>query len=146
MSDLAPILVATDFSPGAEEACKLAQRLAAALDSDVILAHVLADPTLVGPLDTEPLREIYESARTWASGMLDKWAEEARGRGVRMRVVVRTGEPHEQLVALAAEEHAGLVVMGTHGRGRIDRMLLGSVADRVRRLAPCPVLTVRESS
>jgi nucleotide-binding universal stress UspA family protein len=47
-------------------------------------------------------------------------------------------------VALAVDERADLVVIGTHGRGGIDRALLGSVADRVVRLARCPVLTVRE--
>ena len=62
----------------------------------------------------------------------------ARGRAL------RTGVPHEEIVALAQDERADLIVIGTHGRGGINRALLGSVADRVVRLAPCPVLTVRE--
>jgi nucleotide-binding universal stress UspA family protein len=51
--------------------------------------------------------------------------------------------PHEEIVALATDELADLLVIGTHGRGGMSRALLGSVADRVVRLAPCPVLTVR---
>jgi nucleotide-binding universal stress UspA family protein len=47
-------------------------------------------------------------------------------------------------LALATDERADLIVIGTHGRGGVDRALLGSVADRMVRLAPCPVLTVRE--
>jgi nucleotide-binding universal stress UspA family protein len=49
------------------------------------------------------------------------------------------------IVDMAAREHAALIVMGTHGRSGLDRILLGSVAERVIRLAPCPVLTVRQS-
>ena len=57
--------------------------------------------------------------------------------------VMRTGVPHEEIVALATDELADLLVIGTHGRGGVSRALIGSVADRVVRLAPCPVLTVR---
>jgi nucleotide-binding universal stress UspA family protein len=52
--------------------------------------------------------------------------------------------PHDEIVALATDERADLVVIGTHGRGGVNRALLGSVADRVVRLSPCPVLTIRE--
>ena len=61
---------------------------------------------------------VYGSARAWAEKTLEDWA-------------------------IAADEKADLIVMGTHGRGELERALLGSVADRVIRLAPCPVLTVR---
>jgi nucleotide-binding universal stress UspA family protein len=54
-----------------------------------------------------------------------------------------SGVPHEEIVALAEAERADLVVIGTHGRGGLGRAVLGSVADRVVRLAPCPVLSVR---
>ena len=54
------------------------------------------------------------------------------------------GVPHEEIVALATDERADLIVMGTAGRGGLGRALLGSVADRVRRLAPCPVMLVRQ--
>lgn len=61
-----------------------------------------------------------------------------------VRTVIRKGPAQAEIVALAAEERADLVVMGTHGRGGVSRVLLGSVADRVLRTAPCPVLTVRK--
>jgi nucleotide-binding universal stress UspA family protein len=57
--------------------------------------------------------------------------------------VLRTGVPYKEIVGAATRERADLLVMGTHGRGGLDRALLGSVADRVIRLAPCPVVTVR---
>lgn len=67
-----------------------------------------------------------------------------RKKGATVRPVIRTGSPSEQIVDLATSEHADLVVMGTHGRGGVSRVLLGSVADRVIRFVPCPVPTVRK--
>jgi nucleotide-binding universal stress UspA family protein len=54
--------------------------------------------------------------------------------------------PFEEIVKVAQEERADMIVMGTHGRSGLNRALLGSVAERVIRLAPCPVLTVRQTS
>ena len=58
---------------------------------------------------------------------------------------MRTGVPHEEIVATARDEGADLIAMGTHGRGGLNRLVLGSVCDRVIRLSSCPVLAVRES-
>jgi nucleotide-binding universal stress UspA family protein len=58
-------------------------------------------------------------------------------------VALRTGVPHGEIVAAATDERADLIVLGTQGRGGLEHALLGSVAERVVRLAPCPVLTVR---
>lgn len=121
------VVVPTDFSACAEEAWALAQRVAQVSGSELVLVHVLE-----APLDSE------------ARETLEQWAAKARQRGLKARTVVRTGTPHQEIVALATDERADLVVIGTHGRGGLNRALLGSVADRVVRLAPCPVLTVRE--
>jgi nucleotide-binding universal stress UspA family protein len=68
----------------------------------------------------------------------------SRGEGLSARAALRTGVAYAEIVATATDERADLIVIGTHGRGTFERALLGSVADRVVRLAPCPVLTVRE--
>ena len=60
-----------------------------------------------------------------------------------MRTIVRTGLAQEEIVNLATDERADLIIIGTHGRTGLNRLLLGSIADRVIRFAPCPVLTVR---
>ncbi len=138
------IVMATDFSAGAEAAWLLAQRLAAAFGSELILVHVLAEAALLGPLSSDRLREVYDAASTWATGMLEGWAEQARSNGLTVRLALPTGVLAEEIVGLASEERADLIVIGTHGRGGMKRVLLGSVADRVVRLASCPVLTVRE--
>jgi universal stress protein A len=142
------IVVPTDFSRCAEEAWTLAQRLADAFGSELLLLHVLVEAPLFqeGPFTMDKARRVYEAARKWAEESLEQWAGTARGKGLNVRWVLRTGVPYREIVALATDERADLVLIGTHGRGGIDRALLGSVADRVVRLAPCPVLTVREPS
>ena len=95
------------------------------------------------PIQHGWVREVYATARTWGRAELDKWAAQGAAAGLKVRPVLRSGVPHEEIVALATDEFADLLVIGTHGRGGMSRVLLGSVADRVVRLAPCPVLTVR---
>jgi nucleotide-binding universal stress UspA family protein len=132
------IVCPTDFSACAEEAWGLAQRVAAAFDAELVLTHVLVETPLYseGPFTMEKTRQVFESARRWAAETLELWAAKARGAGLHVRVALRKGVPHEEIVALATDEKADLVVIGIHGRG--------GVADRVVRLAPCPVLIVRE--
>ena len=139
------IVVPTDFSDCAEDAWGLAQRLAAVSGAELVLVHVLVEAPLFseGPFTMDRVRKVYETARTWGQESLDTWMAEAQAKGLKARVALRTGVPYREIVDLVTDERADLVVIGTHGRGGIDRALLGSVADRVVRLAPCPVLTVR---
>jgi nucleotide-binding universal stress UspA family protein len=143
MSPSAPfrrILVPTDFSVSAERAWSLAQRLARTADAQLVLVHVIsasASPLIrAGPAS--------EAARKWAAEELEDCGGKARAQGLRVRVALRTGVAYREIVALAREDEVDLIVMATLGRGGIRRALLGSVADRVVRLAPCPVLTVPE--
>ena len=142
------IVVPTDFSPSSEQAWALAQRLATALGSEVLLVHVFAEAPLwgEGPFNMEHVREVYATSRQWVRDKLEEWARPARTAGLHVRPVLREGVPHEEIVALATDERADLILIGTEGRGGLNRALLGSVADRVVRLAPCPVLTVRGAS
>jgi len=142
------IVVPTDFSSCAEAAWEIAQRLAAAVGSELVLAHVLVEAPLFdeSPFNTEKTRGVFEVATRWAEEHIEQWAAAAKRKGLKVRTAMRRGQPHAEVVALAMDERAALVVLGTHGRGGLDRALLGSVADRVVRLAPCPVLTVREPS
>jgi len=139
------IVVPTDFSSCSQEAWALARRLAGAFGSELIPVHVLVESPLWGesPFNMDRVREVYDTARTWGRAELDKWAAQGAAAGLKVRTVLRTGVPHEEIVAVATDELADLLVIGTHGRGGMSRALIGSVADRVVRLAPCPVLTVR---
>jgi universal stress protein A len=139
------IVVPTDFSGCSEEAWALARRTAEAVGSEIVLVHVFVEPPSYGEalLPVDSAWQVIESARKWVQEELEKWASAARAKGISVRTLVRTGAPHQEIVNLATDEHADLVAMGTHGRSGMSRLLLGSVADRVIRLAPCPVLTVR---
>ena len=136
------IVVPTDFSVCAEAAWAVARRLARALGSELILVHVLVEPALWGPLNRDLAQEVHGSARAWATQMLESWAQEGRDQGLAVRLALSTGVPYKEIVDLIGGERADLVIMGTTGRGGMDRLLLGSVADRVGRIAPCPVLMV----
>lgn len=143
----ARILVPTDFSAQSERAWAAARGLARALGAELALVHVFAENPLFseGLVSGERVREVYRTGREWADKTLTSWAEAARADGLTVSTAIRTGIPYREVVAAAKESRADLIVIGTHGRGGLDRALLGSVADRVIRLAPCPVLAVRET-
>lgn len=141
------IVHATDFSEGARRADALAVRLAAALRAELVLVHVVQEAVLFGEglMRIEAVREVFEGQQRWARERLAARAAEIAATGVPARGVVRLGAPAGEIVRLAEEERADLIVLGTHGRGPIGRFLVGSVADRVVRTAPCAVVTVRDS-
>lgn len=142
-----PVLLhPTDFSEGAEAARAQAIRLALALNGEVVLLHVALEAPLFreGSSGMAEVRRVYEAQQTWAREAIEELAGRTRGAGVPTRGLVAVGVPHREIVRLAAELGAALVVMGTQARGGVERAFLGSVADRVVRTAPCPVLTVRE--
>ena len=140
------IVVPTDFSDCSEEAWALAKRVAGTLGSEVVLAHILVEPIVYGDpaLAADSTLQLFERGRKWVEDELEKWASAARAEGTTVRTIVRTGSAHEEIVNLATDERAELIIIGTHGRTGLNRLLLGSVTERVIRFAPCPVLTVRK--
>lgn len=92
-----------------------------------------------------PNDDFSAAGRAWAAE-LERWADAARDNGCKVRTVLRVGVPYREVIMSAGEEEADLVLMATHGRGEIQRLLLGSVADKVVRMAPCPVLTVKQAA
>lgn len=141
------ILHPTDFSECAEQARALAVRLAKSLGAELVLLHVAVEAPLYreGLTGMREVRRVFEAQREWAQQTLEERAAEIRGAGVATVVRLAVGAPHDEIVAAAQDEGADLIVIGTHGRGGLERFFLGSVTDRVIRTAPCPVLTVRET-
>ena len=139
------ILIPTDFSDCARRAEERAVALGRSLGAELILLHVAVET----PLYNEGLRgladprRVYEAQREWAENTLAARAAEIRGTGVSTHGVIRSGVAIDEILKLAVEERCDLIVIGTHGRGGLSRFFLGSVADRIVRLAPCPVMTVR---
>ena len=139
------ILNPTDFSECAEQARVQAIRLARALGAEIILFHVAVETPLYaeGVLAPGDVRKIYDAQRKWAEEALEARAAETRAAGVPARWKLTVGVPADAIVQAVEEEGAEMIVMGTHGRRGLERILLGSVANKVVQLAPCPVLTVR---
>ncbi|MBI1733609.1 MAG: universal stress protein [Candidatus Rokubacteria bacterium] len=98
-----------------------------------------------GPLFGESVKEFSAAGREWAT-LLEEWADAARRAGLKVTTVLRVGVPYREVIAAAAVERVDLVLLATHGRGEIHRLLVGSVADKVIRMAPCPVMTIREAA
>jgi nucleotide-binding universal stress UspA family protein len=88
---------------------------------------------------------VHEEMERQARERLDAVLPPDQRERYRAKAELRTGSPFVEIVRYARDEKIDLIIMGTHGRGPIAHMLLGSVAERVVRKAPCPVLTVRQS-
>jgi nucleotide-binding universal stress UspA family protein len=138
------ILVPTDFSEPAGEALEVAIAFARKFGARLTLMNAQELPTYAFPDAIMPVTpEIIGELERTARAELERLAEHARSSGVHADVRAVVG-PHDGEILRAAEElEADLVIMGTHGRTGLRHVILGSVAERVVRRAPCPVLTVR---
>jgi nucleotide-binding universal stress UspA family protein len=134
------ILFATDFSDAALVAWPTARSLATAFEAELILEHVIPPLTVQGDLPPEVFSRYWEGARAEAERELAGFRAEVPGLKVRIRL--DEGRAASQILRAAAEEGADLIVMGTTGRSGVRRLLLGSVAAAVVRLASRPVVTV----
>jgi nucleotide-binding universal stress UspA family protein len=144
--EIRKILAPTDFSAHAENAVRYACGLAQRLGAELHLLHVLSElvPTGPDPLLTPVLPpEFYQEAEAQSREELGKLLQGSWGTPRAVEVAVRWDSPVEGIVAYAREAAIELIVIGTHGRTGLSHVLLGSVAERIVREAPCPVLTIR---
>lgn len=140
------ILYPSDFSPASRPAFKRAVELAKSLRSQLLIVHVMAPPPIIGEGYITPatVETLLQSQRHAAQRQLRVLVARAKAAGVRVSsLLVETGMTHEQIVRVARRKRADMIVMGTHGRTGLTRLLLGSVANHVIATARCPVLTVR---
>ncbi len=141
------VLLASDLSPASEAATRTAVDLVRTIGAQLHVVHVL-EPPFEAPQWFVPLE-------SWERGMYEgvaKRAEEAARAGLREALArggatadihVRRGIAADTIVSTAADLHADVLVLGTHGRTGLPHALLGSIAERVARTCPCPVLIVR---
>lgn len=144
MIRLKTILVPSDFSECSDAAVRYGLELARRFDATLRLLHVVQDPA------TQPW-----AAEGFTLPILDvvtQWQKDAQVRLLasvpvadvgRVTAAVTIASPCQEILRYADEHAVDLIVMGTHGRGGVTHMLLGSIAERVVRRASCPVLTVR---
>lgn len=139
------IMCPVDFSPGSQQAMRTAVRIANEHDAELVVVHSWYMPpaTFVG--DYVYAADIVQTMSEDAQSALDNAVDEARKLGARrVRPRMLNGLPWQQIVEAAQNESGlGLIVIGTHGRTGLSRVLMGSVAELVVRHAPCPVLTIR---
>src|SRR5207249_4977231 len=140
------ILVPTDFSDVSAAALEYGRMLRDCLGGSLCLLHVLEDPlSSIGIAEGYELPpDFIKHVERGARDRLQKLLTDAERASSQVKVSVREGSPFVEIVRYAREQQIDLIVMGTHGRGPIAHMLLGSVAEQVLRKAPCPVLVVRK--
>lgn len=146
MISITRILVPVDLSELSERALAYAAELADKLSAQLTVLYVVAEPSAVLPDMMMPVPvaapDLDDLTAAGKQALADLIAAKNLGR-LNPRTEVRVGDAGEEIVEAAADLNADLVVIGTHGRGGLKHLLLGSVAEHVVRKAPCPVLTIR---
>jgi nucleotide-binding universal stress UspA family protein len=137
------ILVPHDFSETAEHALSYAIGLAHKLGAAITLVHAFDTPSYGYPDAFLASHDVAAQFEQVAVEALEKIAARVREQGLKVDTVVWRGAPWVEIAALAEQIRADVIVMGTHGRRGVAHALLGSVAEKVVRIAPCPVMTVR---
>jgi nucleotide-binding universal stress UspA family protein len=142
------ILCPVDFSEFSNAAVEDAAGLAKVTGAELTLLHAYQNPAYVLPMQgyvglgndflTKLRQQLEDEVQAQARGLRDQ--------GISVRTEVIEGVPYKAIIDHAKENNADLIVMGTHGRTGLAHALTGSVAERVVRLAPCPVLVTRRST
>lgn len=139
------IVYATDFTEGSEAAGRYAVEMAKCSGAKLIVLNVVFDIARtagwnISHIDTDTL---YEAMETAARKDLDREVAVLKAEYPDVEGVIIRGLPDDDLIKYAVDHGAGMIVIGTHGRHGIDRLLYGSTASKVVSNSPCPVLTVR---
>jgi universal stress protein A len=138
----ARILVPIDFSPHCQKALRYAQALAVQFHAELILVHIVEQ--LVYPGDwVLPVLAMSEFAQETREKLAERLRKLTEAGQTKARQLVRLGRAWQEIVEIAREQTADLIVIGTHGYTGLRHVFMGSVAEKVVRHAPCPVLTVR---
>jgi universal stress protein A len=142
--DIRHILAPTDFSDYSKKAISDAFELARTFGATLSLLHVLEPSPYLGEFTLPTMgEELLGDLERQASAALAQLLPDAQEAKVEVTRAVAIGSPSQTIVETAEAEHVDLIVMATHGRTGLSHLLIGSVAERVVRTAPCPVLTIR---
>jgi nucleotide-binding universal stress UspA family protein len=143
MLTLTHILCPTDFSTVSTAAEGYAAALAARYEARLTLLHVDPPMPIMAPYGEIPVDvRLFEEQRAQAERDLAAARDRARTAGAAAEATLVGGYPGREILAAAGDEDADLIVLGSHGRGGVEHLLLGSVAEKVLRKAPCPVMIV----
>ena len=142
---LTKVLVPTDFSEASASALAYGLALARSFGASLHVLHTVEEPLAQGwnGIGLPALPELREQVLADARRQLEEAVPALERDRQATELVTRLGDPCREIVQFAKERRVDLIVLGTHGRSGVSHLLLGSVAEKVVRLAPCPVLTVR---
>lgn len=138
MFPLKKILCPIDFSDPSYEALKVANESASYFSAELYLVHVIP-PVHVVPAPPLYQKELEESAEK----SLNEVSKTRVSKNLQTRQIIEHGDPTAEIVRIAAEEKIDLIIIATHGQSGWRQFIFGSVADKVVRLAQCPVITIR---
>jgi nucleotide-binding universal stress UspA family protein len=139
------ILLPSDFSDCSAEAARAARRLAEHFGSRLVILHVLDEPAALDPMfrGEVPLELLRGRMEQYAREAMDRFLADHFQGVPDVETRVASGVPYREIIRAARETGAGLIVIGTHGRTGVEHVIFGSTAEKVVRMAPCPVLSVR---
>ncbi len=140
------ILCPVDFSDSSDHALQYAIALAQSHEATLRLLHVVQPPLMSVPGDPmvpEFSSEVLEDIKTASQRRLEEMAATTREQVPVVETQIATGSPFVEIVTDAKDQNIDLIVVGTHGRSGLAHVMIGSVAEKVVRKAPCPVLTVK---
>ncbi len=135
------LLLATDLTDASASATDEAFDLAAQLDASLLVVSVIDPGSLLMPGGRFRVR--VDQVRDRREQQAQALVERGRQTGIDVSFLIWTGDPGDMIVEAAEAEHADMILVGSHGRGAVGRLFLGSVSEHVVRNAPCPVLVVR---
>lgn len=137
------LLVPIDFGKASDQALAIAMQLGKVLQARLTLLHVVQTPLMTGLETGIGIAQYLDDLQSQAQQSLARYAQRVKTSGLDCETIIELALPYQHIVDYAARQHVDLIVMGTHGHTGLQHMLLGSVAERVVRLAPCPVLVTR---
>ncbi len=136
------ILVPTDFSPFSQRAIDYGAFVAERFEAKIVLIHVI-ESAAYSVTDTMIVVNHEAALKATAEALMENLEKQCIEKGMAVTTRVVSGTPYREIIKEAEQEEADLIIIGTHGRTGLERFLLGSVAEKVVRLATCSVLTVR---
>lgn len=141
------ILIPIDFSPYAASAARTGLFLARRTGAELHFLHVVSGPEDWNRMSVRRQQEDpeMEGRMVDAQIKLEKFATNTIFKGIELITHIRTGVPYQQIIELADEEKTDLIIVGAHGEGESNTVFIGSTAQRVLRVAPCPVLSVKKN-
>lgn len=132
-----------DFSSASNKALETARDYAVHFSSELLFVHVVKHHTDPVPPSGMTLPIYYQRQMQQAEASVKKAADRFIGNAVPVQIHVKSGDPAYEIASIGRKESADLIVIATHGESVLHKLLFGSVAEKVIRLAPCPLLVIR---